>query len=65
MLRASVRPNDDIVARIGGDEFALQLTFSCVIVECAAGDTVESLLERADAALDEANPSAAIASSAR
>jgi len=50
-LRALVRANDDIVARIGGDEFALQLIFSWGIVECAGGDTVESLLERADAAL--------------
>lgn len=33
---------------------ALKLTLSSGIVECAAGDTVESLLERADAALYEA-----------
>jgi diguanylate cyclase len=86
-LRNSVRSQDDVVARIGGDEFAvlisnlnlrqgesrmrmlstslssvafptagaaLKLTLSCGVAEFSAGDTVESLVERADAALFEA-----------
>ena len=85
-LRQSFREEDDVVTRIGGDEFAvlvggltvhqtegrlkmvskslagvnfetpvaMKITLSCGIVECAAGDTVESLLERADVALYEA-----------
>jgi diguanylate cyclase len=86
-LQSSVRVND-IVARIGGDEFALlaldlnlrqaearlkmvatslagvdfdtpveaklRVTISCGVVACSAGDTVQSLLERADSALYEA-----------
>jgi diguanylate cyclase len=87
-LKTSVRQNRDIVARIGGDEFAvlisdlsipqaesrlrmlatslasanietasgapLTLTLSCGLAEDSAGDTVESLMERADRALYEA-----------
>lgn len=87
-LKASVRADRDIVARIGGDEFALliadlsmpqaekrlrmlatslasagietangkalTLTLSCGLAEHSAGDTVESLMERADRALYEA-----------
>ncbi len=85
-LRNSLRQSD-VVARIGGDEFAmlasalslrqaesrlrmlnaslsgmsfqgvsspLKLTVSCGVAECSAGDTVESLMERADAALYQA-----------
>jgi diguanylate cyclase (GGDEF)-like protein len=86
-LKNSVRSQDDVVARIGGDEFAvlvsnlnlrqgesrmrmlntslgsvsfatagasLKLTLSCGVAEFSAGDTVESLIERADSALYEA-----------
>jgi diguanylate cyclase len=87
-LKNSVRQDRDVVARIGGDEFAmlisdltlaqaesrlgmlasslaaanletssgaaLTLTLSCGLAEHAAGDTVESLMERADRALYEA-----------
>lgn len=86
-LKSSVRSQDDVVARIGGDEFAvliatlslrqgesrmrllntsltaasfptsgppLKLTLSCGVAEYSAGDTVESLMERADSALGEA-----------
>ena len=87
-LQNSVRQDRDVVARIGGDEFAmliadlslpqaesrlrllssslasasvgtpngtpLTLTLSCGLAELAAGDTVESLMERADRALYEA-----------
>lgn len=89
-LKTSVRQRGDIVARIGGDEFAilisdlamsqaehrlrvlttslastnletadgvpltLTLTLSCGLAEHSAGDTVESLMERADRALYEA-----------
>jgi diguanylate cyclase len=86
-LQGSVRVAD-VVARIGGDEFALlaldlnlrqaetrlkmvatslagvdfdspvaeklRVTLSCGVVTCSAGDTVQSLLERADSALYEA-----------
>jgi diguanylate cyclase len=86
-LKSSVRSQDDVVARIGGDEFAaliatlslrqgesrmrllntsltaatfstqglpLKLTLSCGVAEYSAGDTMESLMERADSALREA-----------
>ena len=86
-LKNSVRTGDDVVARIGGDEFAvlisglnlrqgegrlrmlntslasvsfstsgpaLKITLSCGVAEYSAGDTAESLLERADSALYEA-----------
>jgi diguanylate cyclase len=87
-LKNSVRQDRDVVARIGGDEFAmlisdlslpqaesrlrmlssslastnleppnaapLALTLSCGLAEHAAGDTVESLMERADRALYDA-----------
>ena len=87
-LKNSVRAGIDVVARIGGDEFAvliselnlrqaesrlrmlaaslstakfetptdapLKLTLSVGIAEHSAGDTTESLMERADAALYEA-----------
>jgi diguanylate cyclase len=87
-LKNSVRDGRDVVARIGGDEFAmlisdlplaqaegrlrmlssslasanletssgspLTLTLSCGLAEHSAGDTVESLMERADRALYEA-----------
>jgi diguanylate cyclase len=88
-LTASVRAGSDMVARIGGDEFAVlaadlplrhaesrmqklissltaqtdgdaegdtprELTLSCGIAECSAGDTLESLTERADVALYQA-----------
>jgi diguanylate cyclase len=87
-LKSSVRQDHDLVARIGGDEFAmlisdltlaqaegrlrmlaaslaaanlespnptpLTVTLSCGLAEVAAGDTVESLMERADRALYEA-----------
>src|SRR5690242_17943496 len=87
-LNTSVRQHRDMVARIGGDEFALlladlsmaqaesrlrmvgaslasanietasgarlTLTLSCGLAEHSAGDTVESLMERADRALYEA-----------
>jgi diguanylate cyclase len=87
-LKNSVRQDRDVVARIGGDEFAmlisdltlpqaesrlrmlsaalaganvetaggapLTLTLSCGLAELSAGDTVESLMERADRALYEA-----------
>jgi diguanylate cyclase len=87
-LKSSVRQGRDVVARIGGDEFAmlisdltlpqaesrlrmlsaslanvnletptggpLTLTLSCGLAELSAGDTVESLMERADRALYEA-----------
>jgi diguanylate cyclase (GGDEF)-like protein len=88
VLKASVRQDRDVGARIGGDEFALliadlslpqaesrlrmlaqsladvkletangaplALTLSCGLAEHSAGDTVESLMERADRALYEA-----------
>lgn len=86
-LKNSVRIGDDVVARIGGDEFAvlisglnlrqgegrmrmlntsianvsfstsgppLKVTLSCGVAEYSAGDTAESLIERADSALYEA-----------
>ena len=87
-LKNSIRQDRDVVARIGGDEFALlsadltlpqaesrlrmlasslasakvetangaplSLTLSCGLAEHSAGDTVESLMERADRALYEA-----------
>jgi diguanylate cyclase len=87
-LKSSVRQERDVVARIGGDEFAmliadlplpqaesrlrllasslasanletadgtpLTLTLSFGLAEHSAGDTVESLMERADRALYEA-----------
>ena len=87
-LNTSVRQRSDVVARVGGDEFAmlisdlsmpqaenrlrmvgaslasanietpdgapLTLTLSCGLAEHSAGDTVESLMERADRALYEA-----------
>ena len=86
-LKNSVRTRSDMVARIGGDEFAIlvadlnlrqtesrlrmlnsslsavafqtnttpvRITLSCGVAEYSAGDTVESLIERADAALYEA-----------
>jgi diguanylate cyclase (GGDEF)-like protein len=87
-LKNSVRQDRDVVARIGGDEFAmliadlplpqaesrlrmlsaslasasleatngtrLTLTLSCGLAEHSAGDTVESLMERADRALYDA-----------
>lgn len=87
-LTAAVRAGKDMVARIGGDEFAvlaaeltlaqaerrlraftfsvaqgalktsagtpLAFTVSCGLAECSAGDTCESLMERADEALYEA-----------
>jgi diguanylate cyclase len=87
-LNTSVHQHREIVARIGGDEFALliadlsmaqaenrlrmvgvslasanvetpsgaplTLTLSCGLAEYSAGDTVESLMERADRALYEA-----------
>jgi len=87
-LKNSVRQDRDVVARVGGDEFAmliadlplpqaesrlrmltaslastsleatngarLTLTLSCGLAELSAGDTVESLMERADRALYEA-----------
>lgn len=87
-LKNSVRQGSDVVARVGGDEFAvliseldlqqadarmrmlgsslasvsfetpadtpLRISLSCGLAECSAGDTAESLMERADAALYEA-----------
>jgi diguanylate cyclase len=87
-LKSSVREGSDVVARIGGDEFAvliadltlpqaegrlrmlgsslaavqfetpggapLKITLSCGVAEHSAGDTIESLMERADKALYEA-----------
>jgi diguanylate cyclase len=87
-LRTAVRSNQDLVARIGGDEFAVlaigltlrqaesrfqnfisklapentrsgdtplpPVGISCGIAEFSAGDTVESLSQRADQALYEA-----------
>ena len=87
-LKDSVRQDRDVVARIGGDEFAmliadltlpqaesrlrmlasilaaanietpsnlpLAITLSCGIAEYSAGDTAESLMERADRALYDA-----------
>jgi diguanylate cyclase (GGDEF)-like protein len=87
-LKSSVRQGSDVVARIGGDEFAvliadltlqqaearlrmlgsslaavqfetpagapLKITLSCGVAEHSAGDTIESLMERADKALYEA-----------
>jgi diguanylate cyclase (GGDEF)-like protein len=87
-LKNSVRAGADVVARIGGDEFAvlvadlnlrqaesrlrmlsaslaavkfetpkdapLKLTLSIGVAECSAGDTPQSLMERADAAVYEA-----------
>ena len=87
-LKNSVRSITDMVARFGGDEFALlaedltlqqaknrlrmlakslatlsleassnaplKVTISCGVAEFSAGDTVESLTERADAALSDA-----------
>lgn len=86
-LKNSVRTRSDMVARIGGDEFAIlvadlnlrqtesrlrmlnsslsavafqtnttpvRLTLSCGVAEYSPGDTVDSLIERADAALYEA-----------
>lgn len=86
-LKNSVRSKDDVVARFGGDEFAVmiaglnlrqtqsrlrmltttlsgtsitakgpavKITLSCGVAEFSAGDTVESLIERADSALYEA-----------
>lgn len=86
-LKNSVRSKSDLVARIGGDEFAvlvadlnlrqtesrmrmlnaslgairfettgapLKITLSVGVAEYSAGDTVESLTERADSALYEA-----------